>query len=435
MECTGCAWLAADDEPNASTTTPVNGSAPNQQDGVCWHVDVDAIETKAEPTTLSATDVEKGGPPELTRLPQLKITVLASLFYTFMTPLVLLGNRRPLMEGDLPTLPDGETVAGNGAKLVRCWMTAECKGTAQARLHRTLRAFLSPEFERSVCVPLLNIGVSVLQPFLLLRFVAFLRRDGSFSLEGVASAILLAVSAVAVSVTMQMTFFNAISFGLRMKGAITYLVFGSALQLGPRAFLHTTVGAIVNIVSVDCAKMQQTCATLPFVWWSPLYLAALAVCIIVLAGPAAALPGLATVFLVSWPTIVCSARWNGAKRQVQMRHNDARVRTANEIVQGIAAVKFNAWEPAMRRLVEEHRSHEHAALTKMCFVQNLVGLLMVVLPGVGLCVTLATARALGGDHVPGFDAAFAIMLLYAQSVKPIEVRAMCVCVKGRQIRI
>ena len=243
-------------------------------------------------------------------------------------------------------------------------------------------------------MPLLNVVVCNLQPFALLAWVRALeQRDGGGATRGAVLALAITGLSLLVSYSMQSTFFHQICLGLRLKAALAHAVFDKVLRLGSRAFRHTTVGAVVNLVSIDCEKVEEAQVLYQFVWQAPLLLLVQSALIVAVVGPWPGVPGVATV-LVTWPLIDRAACAAGALRARAMRHNDERVRLVNEIVQGIAAVKVAAWEESLARAVAKRRAQEHALVRRSTLLMQLVGTAMIILPGLGLCVAMVVARAL-----------------------------------------
>ena len=58
--------------------------------------------------------------------------------------------------------------------------------------------------------------------------------------------------------------------GLRIRAGITAAVYKKTLNLSSSARQEQTAGEVVNLISVDCQKIQEACLFINFIWTCPL---------------------------------------------------------------------------------------------------------------------------------------------------------------------
>ncbi|KAK3107159.1 hypothetical protein FSP39_008334 [Pinctada imbricata] len=137
---------------------------------------------------------------------------------------------------------------------------------------------------------------------------------------------------------LQSTFFHqnfhyGMTLGMRIKSAVITAVYKKALTMNNEARKSSTVGEIVNLMSVDCQRMQDLTGYLWMVWSSPMQII-LATWLLWNQVGAAVFAGLGVMVLL----IPLNAVISIIQRRLQvklMKFKDTRIKLMNEVLNGM----------------------------------------------------------------------------------------------------
>lgn len=100
-------------------------------------------------------------------------------------------------------------------------------------------------------------------------FINFIQDKIAKNWEGYIFAFLLFFSQILDVVSIHNCFWYSYLGGLRAKSALTAIIYRKALKLSNKSRKNTTVGEIVNLISVDCQKIQDLYINLHWMWNAP----------------------------------------------------------------------------------------------------------------------------------------------------------------------
>ncbi|KAK7450079.1 hypothetical protein BaRGS_00039980 [Batillaria attramentaria] len=173
--------------------------------------------------------------------------------------------------------------------------------------------------------------------------------------------------------------------GMRVKSSIISAVYGKALTMSHESKRKSTVGEIVNLMSIDCQRVQDATAFLYLTWSAPLTIIIAMYQLWGVLGPAS-LAGLGVMLLVIPVNAVVVSR----QRKLQiatMRIKDQRLKTMAEVLNGIKVLKLYAWEPAFQDKVLFHRNKELRNLKLIAYLNACTSFVWTLVP---YLVTLAS---------------------------------------------
>ncbi|KAF7243099.1 Multidrug resistance-associated protein 6 [Varanus komodoensis] len=139
----------------------------------------------------------------------------------------------------------------------------------------------------------------------------------------------------------QQYMYTCVVLGMRLRTAIMGLVYRKVLVLSAAGKKATTVGEIINLVSVDVNEKQ-------------------------LLGPSALSAVLVFVFLL--PLNFAIAKKRGQFQEAQMKHKDSRAKLTSTILGNIKMLKLYGWEENFMGKVLAARSQELRALRTSQFL-------------------------------------------------------------------
>ncbi|KAH9523860.1 Multidrug resistance-associated protein 1 [Bulinus truncatus] len=170
---------------------------------------------------------------------------------------------------------------------------------------------------------------------------------------------------------------------MNVRSVLVTAIYKKALRISNEAKKKSTVGEIVNLMSVDAQRIQEFLIKISFCHTTPIQAIVSFGIMYSIIGPAV-LSGL-LVIVILMPLSI----WIASKQRDLLKENlkfkDNRIRMLNEILNGIKALKLYAWEKSFHERVEGARASEIATLLKIAMYYivagvswNLTGYLMAL---------------------------------------------------------
>lgn len=250
------------------------------------------------------------------------------------------------------------------------------------------------------------------QPFLLDELITFTNTLPGMEPPPLWQGILLTVGLFLV------TFFSAIIngqyfyrtalTGIRIKTGLISAIYRKALRISVGTKKDTTVGEIVNLMSVDAQRFNDMINYFHDVWSGPVIMG-IAIWLLYLQLDVAVFAGLGVMILMIPVSGVIYSRME--KLQVaQMAIKDERVKSMNEVLTGIKVLKLYAWEPSFEKLIANTRSKEMKILKKIAIFNAGSYFSWTVTPFFVSVVSYVTFVLLGNELTPNI--AFVSMTLF-----------------------
>lgn len=184
--------------------------------------------------------------------------------------------------------------------------------------------------------------------------------------KGYLYAVLLLLTAVLQTLVLSQYFHRMFLVGLRMRTALIAAIYRKALRMSNSARKESTVGEIVNLMSVDAQRFMDVTAYVNMIWSAPLQIGLALYFLWDILGPSV-LSGLA-VMIILMPV---NALLAGKARNLQikqMKNKDERVKLMNEVLSGIKVLKLYAWEPSFEQQILNIRNKEIKVLKEAAYL-------------------------------------------------------------------
>uniref|UniRef100_A0A8C3MWZ9 ABC-type glutathione-S-conjugate transporter n=1 Tax=Geospiza parvula TaxID=87175 RepID=A0A8C3MWZ9_GEOPR len=150
--------------------------------------------------------------------------------------------------------------------------------------------------------------------------------------------------------------------GLRLRTALTGLVYRKILVMSNASRKAATTGEIVNLVSVDVQKLMDLIIYFNGTWLAPIRIIICFVFLWQLLGPSA-LTAIA-VFLFLLPLNFVITKKRSQFQEIQMKHKDERAKLTSEILSNIKVIKLYGWEKTFMEKLFGIRKQELQALKR-----------------------------------------------------------------------
>ena len=175
--------------------------------------------------------------------------------------------------------------------------------------------------------------------------------------------------------------------GLRVRGALSAMIFEKAMRLTQPEQSKFGVGKIVNLMEVDCMKMGWSAYMIHKCWSLPILFIVGTAMLYQYVGPAA-LSAIGVIILLFLPNALAMMKGMSYIKEV-FSLRDKRVRVLTEYLQGIELIKMLGWEMRMKDKVMERRKAELGAMNSQRLAFSIVGLVSMSTPIFINLVTLA----------------------------------------------
>ncbi|XP_070778984.1 multidrug resistance-associated protein 1 isoform X2 [Enoplosus armatus] len=336
--------------------------------------------------------------------PEPGASFLSRITFWWITRMMVTGYKRPLEEKDLWSLNHEDRSHRVVPQLVCRWNT-ECqkvKRTEQKTLYSPKRILHSegkecraveeseilivktpqktkePSLFRALCLTfgpyfLISCLYKIIQdilmfvgPEILRLLIHFVNNSGAPSWHGYFYTALLFICTCVQSLILQKYFHVCFVSGMRLRTAIIGAVYRKALVISSAARRTSTVGEIVNLMSVDAQRFMDLITYINMIWSAPLQVVLALYFLWQNLGPSV-LAGVAVMVLMV-PVNAVIAMKTKTYQVAQMKSKDSRIKLMNEMLNGIKVLKLYAWELAFKDKVSEIRESELLVLKKAAYL-------------------------------------------------------------------
>ncbi|NWX95541.1 MRP6 protein, partial [Nothoprocta ornata] len=199
-------------------------------------------------------------------------------------------------------------------------------------------------------------------PKLLSLFLQFIEDQEAPNWHGYFYAFTLFLLACLQTLFEQRYMYMCLVLGLRLRTAVTGLVYRKILVMSNASRKAATVGEIVNLVSVDVQKLMDLIIYFNGTWLAPIRIIICFVFLWQLLGPSA-LTSVA-VFLLLLPLNFVITKKRSQFQEAQMKYKDERAKLTNAILSDIKVIKLYGWENIFMEKVLDIRKQELQALKR-----------------------------------------------------------------------
>ncbi|KAJ8730882.1 hypothetical protein PYW08_002295 [Mythimna loreyi] len=313
------------------------------------------------------------------------------LTFSWFDPLALTGFRRSLTEEDLWALNPQDSSTEVVPKFDKFWERSlkkrEISNATKATYRKTSASVnFKPESEKkpasilpALCLAfggqfffgamlkLFNDVLMFLSPQLLRLLIGFV--EGKEPIwKGYVYAIALLACATVQTMLLAHYFTRMYLVGMRIRTALTSAIYRKSLRMSNAARKESTVGEIVNLMSVDAQRFVELTAYLNMIWSAPLQIALALYFLWGILGPSV-LAGLAVMIILIPVNGLIANRVKTLQIRL-MKYKDERVKLMNEVLNGIKVLKMYAWEPSFEDQILKIRNKEMNVLKQTAYLNS-----------------------------------------------------------------
>ncbi|KAM4656295.1 multidrug resistance-associated protein 1 isoform 6-T8 [Amazona ochrocephala] len=380
--------------------------------------------------------------------PEFSTSFLSRITFWWITGLMIQGYRRPLEAKDLWSLnkedKSEEIVPGLARNWAKEWaktkrqplnivyspkkqqnpsdsngdVTEEAEAliikpsqkSSEASLFKVLYKTFGPYFLMSFLFKAAHDLLMFAGPEILKLLIHFVNNKAAPNWQGYFYTGLLFVCACLQTLILHQYFHICFVTGMRLKTAIVGVIYRKALVITNSARKTSTVGEIVNLMSVDAQRFMDLATYINMVWSAPFQVILALYLLWQNLGPSV-LAGVAVMILLV-PINAVMAMKTKTYQVTQMKSKDNRIKLMNEILNGIKVLKLYAWELAFREKVLEIRQKELKVLKKSAYLAAMATFTWVCAPFLVALSTFAVYVTIDKNNILDAQKAFVSLALF-----------------------
>ncbi|CAK9297871.1 unnamed protein product [Gordionus sp. m RMFG-2023] len=263
---------------------------------------------------------------------------------------------------------------------------------------------------QSILYKLINDMLTFVSPQILKYLISFVNSKSQPIWIGVFYAVAMLAAVIIQTFILHQYFQIVFVIGIRIKTILICTVYKKALKLSNSARKTSTVGEIVNLMSVDTQKVSDVCAYVSLLWSSQLQIAICMAFLWNILGPSV-LSGLLVMVLLIPLNGVMANRIKHLQTS-QMNLKDERIKVMNEVLNGIKVIKLYAWELSFEDKILKIRDKEVAILKKIALLNAVTSFVWSCAPFLVSCVIFATYVLSNPKNILDAEKAFVSLALF-----------------------
>lgn len=354
--------------------------------------------------------------------------IFSILTFSWMTPLMKRGYKEYLTQDDLWNLRTRDTTKFTGSILEDAW-AIELEKKKPSLWIALFRGFTGPYLRGSIIKTLSDV-LQFTQPQLLRLLISFVdsyRLGHSHPqpiIRGVAIALAMFAVSVLQTVCLHQYFQRAFETGMRVRSALTAMIYAKSLKLSNEGRAAKSTGDIVNYMAVDTQRMQDLTQYGQMLWSAPFQIILCMVSLYQLVG-LSMLAGVGVMVLMI-PVNGIIAKVMKTLQKKQMKNKDARTRLMTEILNNMKSIKLFAWGRAfMKKLNYIRNDQELRTLRKIGAAQALANFSWSITPFLVSCSTFAVF-VLTSDKPLTTEIVFPALTLFNLLTFPLAILPMVI---------
>uniref|UniRef100_A0A0P4Y794 ABC-type glutathione-S-conjugate transporter n=1 Tax=Daphnia magna TaxID=35525 RepID=A0A0P4Y794_9CRUS len=377
--------------------------------------------------------------------PEEAASFLNVITYTWLDSLIWKGYRKPLETTDLWDLNNKDKSKSVVPRFEKHWQKAlskqakkpsEPKATYGAenggvsfkpspstkKIVSVLPALcktFAPEFLLGSLLKLMQDLLAFVSPQILSLLIGFVEDLTQESWKGYLYAIILTLTAMLQTLILGQYFQRMFVVGLQIRTSIVSSIYRKAIKISSSSRKESTVGEIVNLMSVDAQRLMDLTTYLNMLWSAPLQIALAIYFLYQILGPSV-FAGLGVmILLIPVNGVLANAT---KKLQIQqMKYKDKRVKMMSEILSGIKVLKLYAWEPSFQAQVEEIRSKEIDVLKRAAYLNAGTSFIWTCAPFLVSLMSFMTFVLSSPDNILTPEIAFVSLSLFNLIRMPLTI--------------
>uniref|UniRef100_A0A8C2H4Q7 ABC-type glutathione-S-conjugate transporter n=1 Tax=Cyprinus carpio TaxID=7962 RepID=A0A8C2H4Q7_CYPCA len=357
--------------------------------------------------------------------PEITAGFLSKMTFWWFTSMAIKGYKSPLENKDLWSLNKQDSSELVVPNLLNEWEVEKSKAQSPEEeevllskrkevrqpsfLRALLRAF-GPYFLIGSAFKLLQDLITFVNPQLLRMLIDFTKQSNAPLWWGYSLAFMMFGTSLLQTLILHQHFQYCFVTGMRLRSGIIGAIYRKSLVITNEAKRSSTVGEVVNLMSVDAQRFMDLTTFLNMLWSAPLQIILALFFLWRNLGPSV-LAGVAVMVLLI-PFNAFIAMKTRTYQVEQMKHKDDRIKLMNEILNGIKVLKLYAWEVSFKEKILQIRQKELTVLRKTAYLSALSTMAWTSAPFMVALTTFAVYVTVDESNVLDAEKAFVSLSLF-----------------------
>jgi ABC-type multidrug transport system fused ATPase/permease subunit len=317
------------------------------------------------------------------------------LTFSWMSPLITLGSKKTLDHEDLPLLSTNDSAYGTFSTF-KNKLELECgnvRNLTAINLAKVLFLATWQGILLSGFFALLFTCASYVGPYLIDNLVQYLNDENKVKNDGYILALTFVVAKLVECLSQRHWMFKFQQVGVRMQSMLVSMIYAKGLTLSSQSKEQHSSGEIINLLTVDAARIGEFCWYMHDPWMAVLQVS-LALFILhrsVGVASVAAFAATVVVMLLNHPIASMQEKFQGKL----MEFKDKRMKATSEILMNMRILKLQAWEMKFLSKIIRVRKLEEIWLKKFLVGSAIVRFLFFNAPTFVAVVTFGACVLLG----------------------------------------
>ncbi|KHN10953.1 ABC transporter C family member 3 [Glycine soja] len=295
--------------------------------------------------------------------------VFSILTFSWVGPLVAVGNKKTLDLDDVPQLDTRDSVVGAFPGF-RDKLEADSDANAinsitTLKLVKNLVMSAWKDILFTAFLALLNTLASFIGPYLIDAFVQYLDGRRQYENQGYVLVFVFFFAKIVECLSQRHWFFRLQQIGIRMRALLVTMIYNKALTLSCQSKQGHTSGEIINFMTVDAERVGNFSWYMHDLWMVALQVV-LALLILYKNLGLASIAALVATFVVMLANVPLGSLQEKFQNKL-MESKDTRMKATSEILRNMRILKLQGWEMKFLSKITELRKTEQGWLTKYVY--------------------------------------------------------------------
>ncbi|XP_077999979.1 multidrug resistance-associated protein 1-like [Glandiceps talaboti] len=282
--------------------------------------------------------------------------------------------------------------------------------TMKTTMFKALAKTFGTTFLIGAFINFLDVVMDFINPYLLSLMINFMADKSLYQWQGVLFAVLMFGNSFLQSLLCNQYYHNNNRVYMRVRTVIISAIYRKTLVLTNDARKSSTVGEIVNLMSVDAQRISDVSHYFNWIWVAPLQLVIALYFLWNKLGPSV-LAGLGVMVLMI-PINAVIVKKQKDLHEKHMKEKDSRIKLMNEILNGIKILKLYAWEKSFMGKVLGIRNKELRVRRSKAYLDATSSFIWDCTPYMVSLVTFAVYVNLSPDNILNAEKAFVSLSLF-----------------------
>ncbi|XP_061366697.1 ABC transporter C family member 3-like isoform X2 [Gastrolobium bilobum] len=317
------------------------------------------------------------------------------LTFSWMSPLITLGNKKTLDHEDLPLLASSDSAYG-AFPAFRNKLESECGSVRRVTTLKLVKVLIVSTWKGILLSGLFAFTyacASYVGPYLIDFLVQYLNGEEKFKNEGYVLVTAFIAAKLVQCLSQRHWMFKFQQVGVRTQSMLVAMIYAKGLTLSCQSKEGHSSGETINLMTVDAARIGEFCWYMHDPWMAVLQVALALLILYRNVGIAsiAAFAATVIVMLLNLPVASLQEKLQGKV----MEFKDKRMKATSEILTNMRILKLQAWEMKFLSKIIHLRKTEEIWLKKFLVGSAIIRFLFFNAPTFIAVVTFGTCVIIG----------------------------------------